>query len=437
MKRITLMAVSIVLLLFGNAAHSQDSVFIQQIEWSPDGIYLAAATTQGVHIYDSELTLVSTAKSDALVHSVSWEAESDHLVIVAEMTGIEIWDVDTTGGLTYASTIPTSRRPVYASWSPSGEWIAFATLINSAEWPYIESIIWQLHIWDVSSDSLVSSTDDYYYSGPTPSLENQIAWHPLGNPEIAVGAARGVLNDQRGTITVTERYKIRLLNAMTADETAAFSVTGYPEEVIAWHPNGNAIAYGTETSFGVMDLSGNVIVGGPAFIGVRTLDWRSDGSYLLMNEEVHNQDLEYIGYVIPEQIEMVRTVRWRPNGNEIAFLTGVALAIDDPTQLPDYDPLNESPVAVAQYSYSGFPPTSMTLDGSLSYDADGTIVSYVWSINGEEIAGQDTSTPTATTGAPGIGPGFEYDLMYTLVVTDDDGATASAVFWLCSPTCTY
>jgi len=123
------------------------------------------------------------------------------------------------------------------------------------------------------------------------------------------------------------------------------------------------------------------------------------------------------------------------NTNEFAFAGPELINIFPLTDIRDIAPPTPAAGADQTLSADASGNALVTLDGSASMDPDGTIVSYVWSINGEEIAGQDTATPTATTSAPGFGPGFQYDLTYRLVVTDDDGATSSAEFRLCSPSC--
>jgi hypothetical protein len=58
---------------------------------------------------------------------------------------------------------------------------------------------------------------------------------------------------------------------------------------------------------------------------------------------------------------------------------------------------------------------SVTLDGTASFDADGTIVSYQWAENGQVIA-------------TGVAPTIDFAVgvhVITLTVTDDDGATST------------
>ncbi|OCH44024.1 glycosyl hydrolase family 18 protein [Aliivibrio fischeri] len=87
-------------------------------------------------------------------------------------------------------------------------------------------------------------------------------------------------------------------------------------------------------------------------------------------------------------------------------------------------PANKKPVANAGVDVSVIAPASVQLDGSLSSDSDGSIVSYAWT---------QVSGPNVTLiGADSVNPSFATDtftqsetLQFTLKVTDDKGATAS------------
>ncbi|MUK43368.1 chitinase [Aliivibrio fischeri] len=87
-------------------------------------------------------------------------------------------------------------------------------------------------------------------------------------------------------------------------------------------------------------------------------------------------------------------------------------------------PANKKPVANAGVDVSVIAPASVQLDGSLSSDSDGSIVSYAWT---------QVSGPNVTLiGADSVNPSFTTDtftqsetLQFTLKVTDDKGATAS------------
>jgi hypothetical protein len=78
--------------------------------------------------------------------------------------------------------------------------------------------------------------------------------------------------------------------------------------------------------------------------------------------------------------------------------------------------LNRAPRANAGPDQSVNHAQAVTLDGSRSYDGDGTILSYVWSLDGVQIA---------TGPSPVVGPFAVGVRSITLTVTDDHGATAA------------
>ena len=82
---------------------------------------------------------------------------------------------------------------------------------------------------------------------------------------------------------------------------------------------------------------------------------------------------------------------------------------------------NVAPIAVASASsLTGQAPTTITFDGALSSDADGTIASYLWN-----FGDGSTSTQASPSHLYNAGPGGN---MYTvtLTVTDNQGATGSS-----------
>ncbi|MCP4697917.1 MAG: PKD domain-containing protein [Gammaproteobacteria bacterium] len=80
---------------------------------------------------------------------------------------------------------------------------------------------------------------------------------------------------------------------------------------------------------------------------------------------------------------------------------------------------NPPPVAAFTQPTSGKSPLSVNLDGSGSSDADGSLVSYAWSISGPENQTLAGATTTVTLTAAGV-----YTI--TLTVTDNGGSTANA-----------
>ncbi|MAU09760.1 MAG: hypothetical protein CL607_08065 [Anaerolineaceae bacterium] len=119
--------------------------------------------------------------------------------------------------------------------------------------------------------------------------------------------------------------------------------------------------------------------------------------------------------------------------------TEVTLTVVDPDGAQDFDTVSitvDAPTNAAPTANAGADQTvtdsdnngteSVTLDGSGSSDSDGTIVSYSWQVSSVEVA-------------TGVNPSINLSVgvhTITLVVTDDDGATASddVVITVDSPT---
>jgi hypothetical protein len=86
--------------------------------------------------------------------------------------------------------------------------------------------------------------------------------------------------------------------------------------------------------------------------------------------------------------------------------------------------INQLPVANAGTSKTiTLPVNSVSLDGSLSYDPDGTIASYSWT----EVSGPSTATITgAGTVTPTVSSLVQGQYVFQLAVTDNGGATSTA-----------
>jgi len=79
--------------------------------------------------------------------------------------------------------------------------------------------------------------------------------------------------------------------------------------------------------------------------------------------------------------------------------------------------VNQRPIADAGSSVSGNVGDTITLDGSGSRDLDGTIAAYEWNAGGRTVAITDADQAEAS-----FIPDEEGDYIFSLVVTDDDGA---------------
>jgi hypothetical protein len=88
-------------------------------------------------------------------------------------------------------------------------------------------------------------------------------------------------------------------------------------------------------------------------------------------------------------------------------------------------PANQAPSANASADFNAVEATQVTLDGSNSSDADGSIASYTWTQTAGEpsVTLSNASSATASFTAPTTDSNL--DLTFQLTVTDDEGESAS------------
>jgi len=85
--------------------------------------------------------------------------------------------------------------------------------------------------------------------------------------------------------------------------------------------------------------------------------------------------------------------------------------------------VNSTPVASAGTDISADGGNTVSLDSSSSIDADGTIVSYLWT----QTSGDTVALSSRTSAAPSfVAPDSNQVLTFSLVITDNDGATSLA-----------
>jgi len=102
----------------------------------------------------------------------------------------------------------------------------------------------------------------------------------------------------------------------------------------------------------------------------------------------------------------------------LSILTRIDTVAETEPEIVETPPANIPPTAAFSISTThGEAPLTVTLDASASFDPDSSIVSYVWTANGQHFA--SSNSIVSNTFTPG-----EYTI--TLTVTDNQGLTATA-----------
>ena len=386
------------------------------LTWKPDGQQLAFVDNTTVYIIDaSTLETVATLPHNEKVWSVAWHPMEPIIAVGTSNEGIFIWNVETEQVL--------SQFPGHSNWVTGLIWIDNRYLISSEVTEEIVSFI-----WDIETSSLVqeveiplllgnaysiSPDEQYLETGAHPILIYNLNTYELIDRVVVEGALNPafhmiwitedtvIMGDLDGFVRSININSAMLNYVVEANDYAYETLVPTPDDVLKfifdlhYFPNSQQI----------MSLSGDGTI--------RQWDVVTGG---LTGEATFN---------IP-----FKNATFNPAGDRIAYISLTRSVEIAPNPL-----INQPPVAVADYEIiitTTPPPASrvvetMRLDGSGSYDPDGTIVEYLWYMDGALITlpVQDTATPYADLSS--VPNQFE-ETIFTLVVTDNEGFTSSASF---------
>jgi len=366
------------------------------ISWSPNGDRIAVGRFNGsIEILDANsgnVSLTLSGHSEA-VFELAWKPDGSQLASGSQDTTVRVWDMSN-GNLLH--TLMAHRLGITALiWTPDGTRVISATAFD--EQP-------GMRIWDANTGLLLDSKD----FAPTADF----AWNH-SNSVLALASNAGSIILKSGTIFET----INIFGNSLANVEVKWSVDD--NFVISGTNNSRVTVWDVATGQQVVTVvaTDSISVDPPRINRVREFNLSADNTELTTiaaDGTVRIWDVSTGSLLHESQITgPIFAAEFSPDGNSLAF-GGEASTI----QIIPAPQVNEAPFANAGLDQTitdsnGDGSEIVTLDGSLSSDSDGTIVSYEWSEGGTVIATGVSPTVSLAVGTHTL----------TLTVTDDDGAT--------------
>ncbi len=371
---------------------------IIEVSWSPSGDRIAIGHFNGgIDILDASngtVLLTLAGHSDA-VFELAWKPDGTQLASGSQDTTVRVWDM-TNGNLLH--TLIAHDLGISALiWTPDGTKIVSATGFD-------EQL--NLRVWDAAAGTLLDSKD----TAPIADF----AWNQDGTILAGAGTA-GVVIFLSGT---TFEFMDIIINEFLNGEVKWSLDDNF---VISGSNNSRVTVWDVATGQAITNvLATDTISADPSRIDkVREFNLNADNTELTTiaaDGTVRIWNVSTGTLLSESQITgPVFAAEFSPDGSQLAF-GGEGTTI----QIIPAPQLNQAPTANAGFDQTVTDSDNngselVTLDGSLSSDADGTIVSYAWSEGGVSLATGVTPMVTLAVGAHTL----------TLTVTDDDGATAS------------
>lgn len=313
-------------------AVNQTGNSINQLEWSPDGQILAAASDDGVQFYDQSLELVGNIYQGTLVRSLSWNPDGTQLVLTNGLT-LEIWDRNVEAeSFSFNMSLQGENTQIGVFWSPDGSRIAAIEAFDVyGEW------LGSFAIWNTSSWQLERRIGELYGFEMDFSISHRLDWAPDGTPLFAFAGYKHRL--EGNTYFVDADSAIYIINAEDgAIEHAIPTIAGGAPTAVSWQPAGGFLAIGS--SFGGVGIysitSGDYVRPLGHSFPVGSVEWSPTGRYLAGDSSVSDISTgQFLAYFQADT--GISTLAWHPNGTllAIADIDGV-LKIENALLLPNF-----------------------------------------------------------------------------------------------------
>ncbi|MBZ0293836.1 MAG: hypothetical protein K8L99_14820 [Anaerolineae bacterium] len=349
---------------------------IYKLDWHPDGSVLAAASDNGLTLYDDSLHTITQRYPGERIYSLSWHPDGTQLV-VTHGDNLDIWQWDGVQ-LTPLTTLEGDNPQINVLWSPDG------TRLASVDGSYIRlAASWDatIRFWDTTTWTLTATADGIYQFAQSLPTVNQIAWEPNGAPELLVVGNTIFL--QNGEYLIETTSRIRFIDANTGARTRVIPLTvDNLTTAVAWSPSGDQIAVNNSVDMSFYDaVTGNNITAAYTFAQATSISWSPDGRYVIGYTRVYDtvEKKHVFSYANPP-LAWVTVVTWHPDGSQIAIgYTEGTIRIEDATLLPGFE----------------MPPTDRADIDQTIGDGDrgssATIRDIDWSPDGTKIAVGDNT----------------------------------------------
>lgn len=385
------------MLLFNVSAQTPPSS-INELKASPQGTYIAIGYTDGritLLDYDSQEEVELRAGGIDIydVALFAWHP-TENLLAAGDIGGkIEIWDVDAQQLLISFPSV-TGSVVTGLEWFPNGEYLI------SGHSGQGRVIVWNMLSGDIETS--ISSLGEIY-SMQFDADESRVFVGDIGRL-----SSWNIETGENQFILETGNHEASL--SLSPDGRLLFSWSVNPSE--------------NTRSLNIWDVDTWILVRSldePLDVptgGIRRSGWSVDGNLIYTASllgyinvwDAHTgiflRSIEYDG--------LIGGVDILPDDSQFVFgglLNDGQSATVQYAPVPIFPTADAGPDQTLTADGSGF--ATVTLDGSASFDPDGEIVSYVWTLDGVEIA-------------TGVSPAVTLEVgehVITLTVTDTDGAS--------------
>ena len=158
---------------------------IYKLDWNYDGQTLAAATSDGLILYDKSLEVVTQLHAGDLIYSVSWHPNGTQLA-VTNGNNLEIWQWDGST-LSLITSLQGDNPQIHVLWSPDGSQIATVEGLK-----LVEYWVGTIKFWSAATWELVATASGKYEFVESLTTVNQSLGSQTASPKSLWLALRSI-----------------------------------------------------------------------------------------------------------------------------------------------------------------------------------------------------------------------------------------------------